>query len=89
MSPSLVAAQTVNTMPPKTLEAVYDHGVVHGATIGEPAASQVVMDQLAVLGIDYGEVVQELEDEGVAAFEKSWLQLIDSVEQAMAASRQQ
>ncbi len=85
----LVAAQTVNTMPPKTLEAVYDHGVVHGATIGEPAASQVVMDQLAELGIDYREVVQQLEDEGVAAFEKSWLQLIDSVEQAMAASRQQ
>lgn len=83
----LVAAQTVNTMPPKTIEAVHEHGMVHGATIGDPAAAQLVMDQLAALGIDYGEVVQQLEDEGVAAFEKSWLQLIDSVEQAMADSR--
>jgi transaldolase len=83
----LVADHTVNTMPLETLQAVADHGVVHGPTIGDASGSRIVMQQLAELGIDYDEVVQELENDGVAAFEKAWLQLIDSVDQAMAGSR--
>lgn len=83
----LVAAQTVNTMPFDTLQAVEDHGGIDGPTIGDPASSQVIMDKLASLGIDYDDVIQELEDEGVEAFEKAWEQLIDSVDRAMAGVR--
>jgi len=84
----LVAPNTVNTMPPATLAAVYDHGSIAGVTISDdPAAAQEVIDTMQRVGVDYDEVVAELEREGVAAFEKSWLQLLDSVQAAMDRAR--
>ena len=76
----LVAPGVVNTMPEATLEAVADHGLVRGDTIkGTYDESQLVLDRLAALGIDYDEVVQLLEDDGVKKFEDSWDELIASV----------
>jgi transaldolase len=76
----LVAANVVNTMPEATLDAVDDHGVARGDTItGTYAEAQTVLDDLAALGIDYDEVVQLLEDEGVDKFEVSWTELLDSL----------
>ena len=76
----LVAPGTVNTMPEATLEAVADHGEVRGDTI-TPSYQQAkqVLDDLASAGIDYDDVVRQLEDEGVQKFEDSWNELIDSV----------
>src|ERR1700753_1418448 len=69
----LVAKNTVNTMPEKTLQAVADHGEVKGDTIsGTAGASQMVFDKLASIGIDLTDVFLVLEDEGVKKFEKSW-----------------
>ena len=80
----LVAPNTVNTMPPKTLQAMLDHGELKGRTIGDdPPAERALLDALARLGIGYDVVVDQLEREGVASFEKSWQQFRDSVEQAM------
>ncbi|MGZ4597909.1 MAG: transaldolase family protein, partial [Actinomycetes bacterium] len=75
----LVAPNIVNTMPEATLKAVADHGVIRGDTI-HPAYgdAQKVFDDLRTAGIDYDDVVQVLEDEGVEKFETSWKELLDS-----------
>ncbi len=76
----LVAAGTVNTMPEATMQAVHDHGVVRGDTVtGSYAQAQQVLDDLAAEGVDYDEVVQLLEDEGLEKFEQAWGDLIESV----------
>lgn len=76
----LVAPDTVNTMPEKTLEATADHGEITGDTVtGNYAESSEVLDTLERLGISYAEVVAKLEKEGVAKFEKSWGELLDQV----------
>ena len=75
----LVAPNTVNTMPEKTLEAVADHGVITGDTVtGRAAEAQEVFDKLVAVGIDLTEVFIVLEDEGVEKFEKSWQELLDA-----------
>ncbi|MBN9102756.1 MAG: transaldolase [Pseudonocardia sp.] len=69
----LVAPGVVNTMPENTLNAVADHGHMPPDSIhGTYDRSQRVLDDLAGLGIDYEDVVQVLEDEGVATFDASW-----------------
>ena len=76
----LVAPGTVNTMPEATLEAVRDHGVVRGDTVTSSYAdAQQVLDDLETAGIDYDDVVQQLEQEGVGKFEDAWNDLISSV----------
>jgi transaldolase len=69
----LVAPSVINTMPEATLNAVADHGDIPDDSIhGSYEQSQAVLDDLAELGIDYGDVVQTLEDHGVTAFDASW-----------------
>nr|WP_311736687.1 transaldolase [Kineococcus radiotolerans] len=76
----LVAENTVNTMPGKTLDATIDHGEVTGDTIrGSYGESQSVLDDLERLGISYTEVVELLETEGLDKFEKSWTELLQTV----------
>jgi len=77
----LVAPNTVNTMPEKTLDAVADHGVVTGDTItGTAATAQELFDKLSAVGIDLPDVFVVLEDEGVEKFEKSWQELLDATQ---------
>jgi transaldolase len=77
----LVAANTVNTMPEKTLEAVADHGQITGDTIsGTAAAAQAVFDELSAVGIDLDDVFNVLEVEGVEKFEKSWGELLEATQ---------
>jgi transaldolase len=84
----LVAPNTVNTMPDKTLEAVADHGEITGDTItGTAETAQIVFDKLATVGIDLPDVFRLLEDEGVDKFEKSWQELIDAVSGQLDARR--
>lgn len=80
----LVAAQTVNTMPEKTLDATAAEAQVHGDAIAGsyPAANQV-LDQLAALGIDYNEVVELLEVEGVQKFDDAWNELLSDMAVAL------
>jgi transaldolase len=80
----LVVDQTVNTMPEATLRATADHGVLHGDTVhGTYDASRKVFADLEKLGISYDDVVQVLEDEGVAKFEASWNELLDTIKTNM------
>ncbi|MDH6134502.1 transaldolase [Kitasatospora sp. MAA4] len=81
----LVAPGTVNTMPEATLDATGDHGTITGDTItGNYADAQAVMDAIAAAGVDYDDVVQVLEDEGVSKFEVSWVELLDTVTASLA-----
>ncbi|WP_434811576.1 transaldolase [Microbacterium sp. bgisy189] len=83
----LVAPGTVNTMPEKTLEATFDHGVVTGDTItGNYADAHAVIDGLADVGVDFADVTQVLEDEGVEKFIVSWHDLQNTVTEALAAA---
>jgi transaldolase len=84
----LVVADTVNTAPEKTIDAVADHGVIRGDAVhGTYAESQRVFDDLSAIGIDLPDVFDVLEIEGVAKFDKSWAELLQSVEQALAGAK--
>jgi transaldolase len=72
----LVAAGTVNTMPGTTLAAFADHGTVAGDTVhGNYPAAHAHLDSLKRLGIDYQQVTDGLEREGLTKFENSWDEL--------------
>ncbi|MBK6887680.1 MAG: transaldolase [Tetrasphaera sp.] len=80
----LVAADTVNTMPEKTLQATIDHGAIAGdAVTGHYADAAAVLDAIAALGISYDEVTSLLEKEGVEKFEASWSDLLTDLQAAL------
>ena len=80
----LVAPNTVNTMPEKTIDAVADHGVVTGDTVtGTASAAQEVFDKLEAVGIDLTDVFLVLENEGVQKFEESWTELLEETEKQL------
>jgi transaldolase len=84
----LVVADTVNTMPEKTLGAFADHGEVHGdAVTGKADLAQQVLDGLAGVGIDFDDVLDVLEREGVEKFSKSWGELVETVKGQMERSQ--
>jgi transaldolase len=74
----LALANTVNTMPEKTLRAVADYGRIEGDKIAGTWA-QEVFDALTEAGIDLDDVFKVLEEEGVDKFEKSWAELLETV----------
>jgi transaldolase len=81
----LVAAGVVNTMPEKTLLATFDHGVVTGDTItGHYATSEEFFLALAAVGVDFEDVTNTLESEGVSKFIVSWGELLETVNTALA-----
>lgn len=81
----LVARPCVNTMPAATLDAVADHGRVTGDTITPNVQlAKHVWAQLADLGINYDNVVTELETAGVAQFIDAWEELLAIVSAALA-----
>jgi len=77
---SLIAADTVNTMPPDTLDAYRDHGEpIHRIQFeidGAPARLEALTGQ----GIDLSEVTRTLEDEGVKKFAQSYTSLLSGIE---------
>jgi transaldolase len=83
----LVVRGVVNTMPEATLDAVEDHGQVHGDTVTgtQEEAGEVIAD-LEALGISFDEVTATLESEGVEKFIASWQQLLDSVQAGLDAA---
>ncbi|WP_433715624.1 transaldolase [Nocardia sp. CA-084685] len=85
----LVAPGVVNTMPETTLHAVADHGHIPRDSIhGTYPQARQVLDELAVLGIDYDEIVTTLEDDGVAKFDASWDHLATELSTTLTASLQ-
>ncbi|MFB6768413.1 transaldolase [Streptomyces sp. NPDC056337] len=80
----LVAPGTVNTMPEATLDAAADHGDVRGDTVtGGYAQARADLAAVERLGVSYDEVVEQLEQEGVAKFENAWQDLLDAVTKSL------
>src|ERR1700743_809740 len=80
----LVAPNTVNTMPEKTIDAVADHGEVKGEPVTDKsAAAQAVFDKWAAVGIDLPDVFVVLENEGVEKFVDSWTELLDETQKQL------
>ena len=73
----LIGADTVNTLPDATLEAFEDHGKVSSTLAEGLDEAHTVLDGLAAVGIDLAEVTAKLENEGVAAFTKSFDELLE------------
>jgi transaldolase len=77
----LVAPNTVNTMPTKTMLAVADHGQITGDQVtGHYDEARNVLDALERLGVAYSDVVSVLEREGIDKFTKSWAELRSNVQ---------
>ena len=75
----LIAPHTVSTIPERTLEALADHGVIVGDSItGTAADAQRVLEKVRAVGVDLDDVFGVLENDGVAKFAASWLQLLDA-----------
>jgi transaldolase len=84
----LVVAGTVNTMPEKTLAAFADHGEVEGDQVtGRAAQAQATFDRLRDVGVDFDDVLEVLEREGVEKFEKSWRELVDTIQDQLDKAR--
>ncbi|MFJ5281991.1 transaldolase [Streptomyces parvulus] len=80
----LVAPGTVNTMPEATLEAAADHDDVRGDTVtGGYAQARADLAAVERLGVPYDEVVEQLEQEGVAKFEDAWQDLLGAVTKSL------
>lgn len=75
----LIGPNTVNTMPPVTIEAFRDHGVVRPALEEKLDEAHAVMDWLVEVSIDLDQVTQELQVEGVKAFADSFQALLQRI----------
>jgi transaldolase len=77
---SLIGPDTVNTMPPETIEAVQDHGEIRaGLTDGMDEARKQVQ-RLGELGIDFNDVTDVLLEQGIKSFAASFEQLMNGIE---------
>ncbi|MFO7538545.1 MAG: transaldolase [Chloroflexota bacterium] len=77
----LIGPQTVNTMPPDTVDAFRDHGNVAQTLTTAVDQAQLVLDQIVALQIDLEAVTEQLQGEGVAAFAKSFDSLLATIAQ--------
>jgi len=76
----LVGPDTVDTMPRETVEAMQDHGQIRGDTLLEDVeGARRTFDAFKDAGIDYNDVVETLEREGVEKFAKSFEQLFEDI----------
>jgi transaldolase len=75
----LIGPDTVNTMPLETVEAFQDHGVVARTIDRDVDEAHRLLDQLAEAGLDYEDVTNTLELEGVDKFKDSMKELLDGI----------
>jgi transaldolase/glucose-6-phosphate isomerase len=78
---TLIGPETVNTIPPATLEAFRDHGTVRGSTVAEDVdGARRVLERLADRGIDLDDVTETLQNRGVEKFVAPFDDLMDTLE---------
>jgi len=76
----LIGPDTVDTMPRETIEAFQDHGNVERTLDRDVEGARHVLEQFAEAGIDYDDVTETLEREGVEKFAKSFRELFSDLE---------
>jgi transaldolase len=72
----LIGPDTVTTLPEPTIDAFEDHGTVARTIDDDPAEAATVLDQAAEVGVDLDDVGRTLEDQGVAAFARSFTEVL-------------
>jgi transaldolase len=75
----LVGPETVNTMPIETIEAFQDHGVVADTLEQGVDEARKLLEELAEAGVDYEDVTDTLEREGVQKFSDSLAELLEGI----------
>jgi transaldolase / glucose-6-phosphate isomerase len=78
----LIGQDTVNTVPPATLDAFRDHGHPRASLIEDVESADRTMETLATLGISMNEVTDKLTDDGVRLFAEAFDKLLDAVEKS-------
>ncbi len=78
---TLIGRDTVNTLPPATLEAVLDHATAHLSIEHDVSGAERILSRLVESKIGFPKVMQELEDEGVRQFVESFDQLMKTIQQ--------
>jgi len=79
----MIGPLTINTIPPKTLEAFLNHGTAQRTIDQNLDSARSDMEDLSGLGINIDLVTQELEREGVQAFADAFTSLLDSLQNRM------
>ena len=79
----LIGPDTVDTMPPATIDAFRDHGVVDRTVDKKVAAAEAVLKEIETAGISIKEVTEKLLVDGIASFQKSFDELIAGLESKM------
>ena len=82
---SLVGPDTVNTLPPATLDAFRDHGTVARTLDTDVGEAEAVMQRLAEVGVELEPITDVLLTDGLAKFETAYGGLIDAVTSRAAA----
>ncbi len=75
----LVGPETVNTMPEETIRAFQDHGNVAETLTKDVEGARKLFADLGAAGIDYDDVTDTLEQEGVQKFADSFSELLDGI----------
>jgi transaldolase len=78
---ALIGKYTVNTLPPETITAFRDHGEAQLTLEQGIQDAASILKSIEAAGISLEKVYQELQDEGVKAFESSYLDLLRSIEE--------
>lgn len=81
----LIGPDTVNTIPPATLDAFRDHGRLRGSLTEELLKAAAALDRLVGLNVDLMRITEQLQHEGVAAFTKSYDQLLAALHEKRSA----
>ncbi|KAA3658617.1 MAG: transaldolase [Chloroflexi bacterium] len=76
----LIGPETVNTIPPATVNAFRDHGKIANTLESNTEEAQVTLDNLAELQINLDEITEKLQNDGVDAFAKSFDTLMGAIE---------
>lgn len=77
----LIGPDTVNTVPPKTLQAFSDHGRVHPTLQEDMAQAKANIEQLPHLGVDLDAITEKLQNDGVASFAVSYDKLLGAIKE--------
>jgi transaldolase len=72
----LIGPETINTVPPETLQLFEEHGVVRRTLSPRADDARATLHQIAEAGIDFDDVTQTLEDEGIEKFKVSYRKLL-------------
>ena len=81
----LIGPETVNTMPPKTIDAFRQRGTLANTLEQDTDQAQLLLDNLEELGVSLNEITDQLQVDGVNAFSKSFNDLLDAINTKKAA----